>query len=279
MEPKSTTNSSNPKSHQEVQIIAIGILLILLVGVYFFGRAFWKGEKRSEAEYQSIVSDNQESTYPTITPESLQKIVSTPGEKYTLIDIRPREEYTLSHIANSLSYPDDTITSVDFPTNNKVIVIGNESDESINTNVAKYLSDKDISFAFLKGGHSGWVSINSSVVTTGDPGSFVDQSKIKYITSELVKTRFQNGERFFVLDIQPAESYRTKHLKDAVNIPLTELEGRIAEVPSGQKILVYGRNEAEAFQAGVTLFDLNIFGVEVLSGDQVLNSGLFTEGQ
>lgn len=267
------------KPHKEVQIIAIGIALIILVGIYFFGRTWWQDEKREQADYQSLVTGAEEASYPTITPESLQKMLATPGEKFVVIDIRAREDYTLSHIPNALSYPDTTVTTVNLPLDKKLIIIGSETDVNLNEQIAKYLNEKGANFAFLKGGYSTWTSLNSAVVTTGDQTSFVDQSKIEFVTTEELKKRFQAGEQFFILDVQSKENYQVKHLKDAVNIPLTELESRINEVPSGRKIIVYGTNEAESFQGGITLFDLNRFGAEVIAGSQVLNSGLFTEGQ
>ncbi len=271
--------ASERNSKKEVQIIAIGILLITLVGVYFFGRTLWQSEQRDKAEYQSLVGKETSAEYPTLTPESLQKMVSTPGEKFMVIDIRPRDAYTLSHIPNALSYPDETLKTMTLPAANKVIIVGSETDEGLNNEMARYLNQQGVNFAFLKGGHTAWSALNQQVVTTGNPGSFVDQSKIQYISTDDLKKRFQAGEKIFVLDVQPAENFKTKHLQGAVNIPLPELESRIGELPSGQKIVIYGTNEAQAFQAGVTLFDLNIFGAEVITGDQVLNSGLFTEGQ
>ncbi len=268
-----------PSPKKEVKIIAIGILLITLVGVYFFGRLLWQDEQQNEADYQNLVGEEAEGSYPTITAESLQKMISTPGEKFTIIDIRPRDSYSLSHIPNALSYPEETLTTVNLPTTTKLIIVGHETDEALNNEIANYLNSGGYNFAFLKGGYSAWTSSYQPVVTTGDPGSFVDQSKIKYITTDDLKKRFQAGEKIFVLDVQPKEAYQKKHLKDAVNIPVGELESRIAELPSGKKIVVYGTNEAEAFRAGVILFDLNVFGAEVISGDQVLESGLFTEGQ
>lgn len=273
------TAPTKETSRKEVKIIAIGILLITLVGIYFFGRTWWQDKERDDAAYQNLIGESSTTDYPTITPESFQKMMATPGEKFMLIDIRPREAYTISHIPNALSYPDTSITTITLPTTTKVILIGSETDASLNTEIASYLNEKGISFAFIKGGHSAWSSLHQPTVTTGNPGSFVDQSKITYVSTDELKKRFQEGEKIFVLDVQPKEAFQKKHLKDAVNIPVSELESRIGELPGGQKIVVYGTNEAEAFQAGVILFDLNMFGTEVISGDQVLDSGLFTEGQ
>lgn len=278
MEPLPENQRPN-RPHKEVQIIAVGILLSALVGIYFLGRIMWQDEKREQADYQSLVASEENADYPTITPESLQKMLATPGEKFTIIDLRSRDAFTLSHIPNALSYPDTSITTVSLPTNNKIILVGNETDEELNNQIAKYLEELGINFAFLKGGYAAWTEGNSAVVTTGDPTSFVDQSKVEFITTDELKKRFQAGEKLFILDVQSKENYQARHLKDAKNIPLNELESRTSEIPSGSKIIVYGSNEAESFQAGITLFDLNIFGVEAISGSQTFDSGLFIEGQ
>jgi rhodanese-related sulfurtransferase len=159
--------------------------------------------------------------------------------------------------------------------------VGDDTNEGVNLAVAQFLEEQKIPYAFLQGGHAAWVALHEQVITTGDPNSFVDQSKVQYITPEELKKRFVEGEKFFVLDVQPKEKFEKKHLKEAVNIPLFELENRIKEVPTGKKIIVYGQTDTESFQAGITLFDLNVFSALVISGNNILapESGLFTEAR
>jgi rhodanese-related sulfurtransferase len=268
------------KNHSETKIIAIGLLLILLIGIYFFGQTWWRNKKADEKAYTALATEASLENYPTITPESLQKIIRSPEEKFTLIDIRPAAEYELSHIPNSLSYPDKALLAVNLKTIQKVIIVGDDINEGVNLSVAKFLDEQKIPYAFLKGGHTAWVALNEQVITTGDPNSFVDQSKVQYISPEDLKKRFIDGEKFFVLDVQPKEKFIQRHLRESVNIPLLELENRIGEIPTGKKIIVYGQNDTESFQAGITLFDLNIFSALAVSGNNVLapESGLFTEG-
>jgi rhodanese-related sulfurtransferase len=272
--------AQNTKNPSEIKAIAIGLLLILLIGIYFFGQTWWRNKQTNEATYNNLATEASLENYPTITPESLQKIIRSPEEKFTLIDIRGAVEYELSHIPNSLSYPERTLLDVNLGSTQKIIVVGDNTNEGTNLAVAKFLEEEKIPYAFLKGGHAAWASLNEQVITTGDPNSFVDQSKVQYITAEELKTRFTAGEKFLVLDVQSKERFAQKHLKEAVNIPLIELESRIAEVPTGKKIVVYGQSDAESFQAGITLFDLNVFSALVISGNNILapESGLFTEG-
>jgi rhodanese-related sulfurtransferase/DNA-binding transcriptional ArsR family regulator len=46
-----------------------------------------------------------------------------------------------------------------------------------------------------------------------------------------------------VLDVRPAEEYVAGHIPGAVSIPVTELAGRIEELPVGAEIVVYCRGE------------------------------------
>lgn len=44
-----------------------------------------------------------------------------------------------------------------------------------------------------------------------------------------------------VLDVRPTEEYTAGHLNGAINIPVNELESRLAELPAGQEIVAYCR--------------------------------------
>lgn len=44
-----------------------------------------------------------------------------------------------------------------------------------------------------------------------------------------------------VLDVRPSEEYQAGHLPGAVNIPLSELEGRLGKLPKNKEIVAYCR--------------------------------------
>lgn len=52
--------------------------------------------------------------------------------------------------------------------------------------------------------------------------------------------RMEQGE-VLVLDVRPAVEYQAGHIPSAVSIPITELEGRLAELPKDKEIVAYCR--------------------------------------
>lgn len=56
---------------------------------------------------------------------------------------------------------------------------------------------------------------------------------------ELLK-RMEQGE-VLVLDVRPALEYQAAHIPGSISIPITELEGRLAELPKEKEIVAYCR--------------------------------------
>jgi rhodanese-related sulfurtransferase len=57
--------------------------------------------------------------------------------------------------------------------------------------------------------------------------------------NQLLK-RLEEGE-VVVLDVRPEVEYQAGHIPSAVSIPITELEGRLAELPTDKEIVAYCR--------------------------------------
>jgi rhodanese-related sulfurtransferase len=57
--------------------------------------------------------------------------------------------------------------------------------------------------------------------------------------NELLK-RMEQGE-VLVLDVRPALEYQAGHIPSSISIPITELEGRLAELPKDKEIVAYCR--------------------------------------
>lgn len=62
------------------------------------------------------------------------------------------------------------------------------------------------------------------------------------VTREQLRARLQGGG-VVVLDVRPVEEYLAGHIPGAVGIPVTELAGRISELPDDAEIVVYCRGE------------------------------------
>ena len=71
------------------------------------------------------------------------------------------------------------------------------------------------------------------------------------VTPEEGKTLVQQKKDLFILDVRNPNEYVVAHYPGAVNIPVSDLEARIAEVPTDRPVLVYcakGRRAARSYE-------------------------------
>ncbi|MGZ5192005.1 MAG: rhodanese-like domain-containing protein, partial [Flavisolibacter sp.] len=62
------------------------------------------------------------------------------------------------------------------------------------------------------------------------------------ITADELNTKVTKGEDIIILDVRSEDSFMIKHIKNAVNIPYTDLDGRIGELDSTKEIIIYCSN-------------------------------------
>jgi len=67
-----------------------------------------------------------------------------------------------------------------------------------------------------------------------------DRSTLLTMTRDELRARLKDGD-VVVLDVRPAPEYAAGHIKGAVSIPVTELEGRLDEIPADVEIVAYCR--------------------------------------
>jgi 3-mercaptopyruvate sulfurtransferase SseA len=75
----------------------------------------------------------------------------------------------------------------------------------------------------------------SPAATTTPPLSSQD---VPRISLEDAKAAFDSGEATFV-DVRDADSYNYAHISGAINIPISELESRMDEIPMDNLIILY----------------------------------------
>lgn len=255
-------------NHQDLKALLIGGFLILLVGGYFIGRVFFISPAEKSGSDSPATAETQ-IPVATIAPDALRKKLLD-KEPVALVDIRSAEEYQKEHLPRSLSYPIGMFGNFSPENGQSTVIIFSGQDPQILETAKNILNQKSFPYALLKGGFEAWKESGGQTISAGDPDSFVDQSKITYISVDDLK---KLAGKIFLLDVQPAENYQKKHLKGAANIPLSQLEKRVGEIPPAQQIIVYGENELASFQAGVRLSDLNVFAVRTLAGNTHLSSG------
>lgn len=80
-----------------------------------------------------------------------------------------------------------------------------------------------------------------------------ETSALTNITPQEALTYIEQTPNVFILDVRTPGEFAQKHLPNAVNIPVEELKGRLAEVPEDRPVVVYCRSGMRAGNAGALL--------------------------
>ena len=85
-------------------------------------------------------------------------------------------------------------------------------------------------------------------------GYFAERDGLEPVTRQELLERARNGS-VTVLDVRPDDEFAAGHIRGAVNLPLRELEERLAELDRGQEIIAYCRGAycVLAYEAVATL--------------------------
>jgi rhodanese-related sulfurtransferase/DNA-binding HxlR family transcriptional regulator len=81
---------------------------------------------------------------------------------------------------------------------------------------------------------------NSAEIARVVASYFRARDELEPISREELLDRLRCGAAT-VLDVRPEDEFANGHLPDALNIPLSQLERRLAELPTGQEIVAYCR--------------------------------------
>jgi rhodanese-related sulfurtransferase len=81
---------------------------------------------------------------------------------------------------------------------------------------------------------------NSAEVERVIRNYFHDRDGMEPVSRDELLRQLRTGA-VTVLDVRPADEFALGHLPDAVNIPLRDLERRLAELDSSQQIIAYCR--------------------------------------
>lgn len=268
-------SGSYSDNQRDKRTLLIGGLLIAAVGVYFISKSIFF-ENTDSIPTSVSTGTSEEARVPLIAPDILLKKIQN-GDPIALVDIRSQEAYALEHIAHALFFPIGSLQNFSPAKDEMVVIIFSENDMEVFETAKNIMSQKSFAYYFLKGGFEGWKSMNAPAVSIGDPDSFLDQSKITYLSvEECKKLLAQKIPSLFILDVQAEDNFKKRHLVGSINIPLDQLEKRVGEIPAGRQIIIYGENDLASFQGGVRLSDLGIYSARTLTGGKYLSplSGL-----
>lgn len=249
------------EKNKNIKAIAIGFILILGIGAITYSKSLKKTAPPAD-NLEKIYADEKNALQgKKITAEELLKKIQA-AENIEIIDLRSADEFNKEHILNSKNIPYAEIGKriAEFNENKVAIFIDDGTTmEAANLAMGFIPKEGSLDVFYLEGGFSGWKNKYNPTISAGDPNSFIDRSKAKYILSDELKETLAAGEDLALLDVRENNEFKDGHLKGAINIPLQDIESKRREIPIGKKIIVYDDDGLDAFRAAVRLFDMGFF--------------------
>lgn len=95
-------------------------------------------------------------------------------------------------------------------------------------------------------------------------GSNLLNGEFKQINVDKVRELVENG--YFIVDVREKYEYKRGHIKNALNIPLSELRNRISEIPKDVPVYVHCRTGQRSYNAALALQNLGYENVYNITG-------------
>ncbi|HRY82140.1 MAG TPA: rhodanese-like domain-containing protein [Candidatus Moranbacteria bacterium] len=263
-------NGGNNQPKNNLTAITVGFFLIVLVTALFFLKSSFSSKKNADnfAKEQAQEEADDLKKYSSISAKELLGKINN-RENLEIVDLRDAQNFSEKHIVDSKNISlDELEKNFSFSDKNKNYFIVDELGLTPNEKQAMdiFIEKGLKNVAYLEGGIYNWTNELNPLVQVGNPNSLSDQSKVNYIKSEdLKKTIEQESNLLYIIDLRKTNDYANGHIKNAINIPLENLEARRKEISSYKKIILYDDVGTLAFQGAVRLFDMGILNVYALS--------------
>ena len=255
------------EKNKNIAALLIGFLLIICIsGITLFRQHSAPAVPLAGVPDQSAAANTQPKKSSELSSDDLEKKILA-GQQFTIIDTRDTGNFQQEHILGSKNVPAASVPA-ELPAldKSKSYVIVDDGDGSGLTLVTDTFPQAGIKDAYyLDGGFPDWQSQNEPTISLGDPSSFTDQAKVKYIKSDDLNSLIAAGADLSVIDLRSAANFQTGHIPGATNIYIGDLEGRRKEIPVGKKIILYDKDGLWAFQGAVEMFDMGFFDTYCLS--------------
>jgi rhodanese-related sulfurtransferase len=246
----------------------IGFFLILLVALVTIFRSNNSSKEENLAEINSSSSSEEASQIEkkAIGAQDLMKKIIQ-KENLVILDIRSEEEYKKEHLADSVNIPFANLQEAasSLQEDKTYIILDDGYSQSANLAVNMLSENKIFNTFYLTGGFLAWKAQYNPTISSGDPNSFVDQTKVKYIKSDKLKELIAQEPKLLIIDVRDATAFQAGHIKGAMNIFLENLEKEKAKILLGQKAVLYDDDGLWAFMGAVRLYDMGFFNILALS--------------
>lgn len=257
------------KESKNISAILVGFALIALVVLIPFLRSYFSDKNSESADENTPAAESEmnKNKYASISSKDLLNRINA-RHQLIIIDVRSEEDYKKNHIVDSLNIPFSFFSEY-FPemsVDQEYILVDDLGLTPSEIRIMDFLLDNNfLNIIYLEGGFSSWLNNLNPAVTTGDPNSFTDQSKVSYIKSDDLNRQIADNEKLYIIDLRNKSDYDSGHIKNAENIPLDDLEKMRRQILPGRKIVLVDSDGLWAFQGAVKLFDMGIFNAYTLS--------------
>jgi len=175
------------------------------------------------------------------------------GIPYVLIDVRAASETAGGVIPGAVTMAAGSLETMkaEFPRQKSapVIVYGSPADAEKAFATVRGWGFKNASI--LDGGTGAWVAAGNALTETSRPKiAYAPKPRPGEIAvSDFRKAADGGSGESVVLDVRGTDETSQGMIKSAVNIPLTELSGRLGELPKGKQIIAQCNTGAQAEMA------------------------------
>jgi rhodanese-related sulfurtransferase len=166
---------------------------------------------------------------------------------YILLDLRAKDQIEKDHIPNAVAAPDGKVEPLkgQFPTymNATIILYNQDGDFAGAKDAYKTITGwgyKQVSV--LDAGFAGWQK-SGNKIATGPAASAIKYVR-KLLPGEMDVQEFsalvkKPAEGFVVIDVRSTSEMTDGKLPNTINIPLEELESRLAEIPKDKTLVLH----------------------------------------
>lgn len=177
----------------------------------------------------------------------------------TIIDIRNVEELKQAFIKHSILIPSGTRlkehSSFFLNKNDSLLLVGNREQNENWPDLASQAGFKKIA-GYLEGGFTSWLNAKKPIDIIID------------VEPDELMMDLPFDVNLVVMDVRPALAYAGGHLKEAINMPLTDMTDplRLSAIEEKDNLYIIGQNDEESFFAASILKRHDFHNLRVVTG-------------
>lgn len=186
--------------------------------------------------------------------------------EFTIVDARTRVEYQEAHIAGAINVPASAIAA-------RLPKLVKDKSRSLifYCNGPKCTKSQKAARAAISLGYRNVLEYNEGMPAWGKArlpvaGTPLPPVDVPAVSAENLQGRLKSKSPPYLLDLRDPEEFAAAHLPGAVNVPLDDLEKRLATLPKSGPIVLADHTGSQSPIGGRLLHHLGVVNLERLDG-------------